>query len=858
MRRNIGSVLVSLVLTSVVFAASGDVNWFKWSQLPLLSSFDEQTEPLGAAGVFAGVHNDALIIAGGANFSKPYGQTAKQWHDDIFVLEKNSKEWLTGFKLDRPIAYGASVSTKYGIVCIGGNDANQSYNDVFLLKWDPKNKKIGKTSLPSLPLPCSHSSAAIIGDVVYVAGGQQGTSLESAMNNFWSLDLSKISDPNNLNWRHLPAFPGERRAFNITAVQHNGREYCVYVIGGRHQKSCEDANWILLSDIYQYSPLRAEWKKCADLPYPVHAVCGIDAGQSHILLFGSANKLQTDDANVAGCFNRDILAYHTITDTVIKTGQMPLSQVTTTAVKWHGNIIIPSGEICPRIRTPQIWQAELQPLKSNFGAVNFITLGIYLLGIILIGVYFASRNKTTDDFFRGGKRIPAWAAGLSIFSTLLSSITFLAIPAKVYSADWTFITVNLIVLPVVPLVLIFVVPYFRRIDVTSAYEYLEKRFNIFIRLFASLSFVLFQVGRMAIVMFLPALALSTMTSLTVPQCILIMGVMSVIYCTIGGLEAVIWTEAVQSFVLLGGALLCFLIIIMGLDNGFSEFFTIANANNKFHTINWDFSSTSFYTTAFWVMIVGGIGQTLVPYVSDQAIVQRYVSVATVKQVRNSFITNISASLIATILFFAIGTALYVFYKTNPQALDPTYQNDAIFPLFISNNLPPGIAGIVVAGVFAAAQSTISTSMNSISTVIVTDFVKRFSLLKTETAYLNLARLCTLFFGILGTVLALLFASADIKSLWESFMEVLGLFGGPMCGLFLLGMFTKRVGGTAAIIGAVSGAVTLFLVSRYTKVNLVLYAGIGIAACVVTGYLISFVIPADKKDISDLTIHANDN
>ncbi|MEN6384463.1 MAG: sodium/solute symporter [Phycisphaerales bacterium] len=854
MRRNILPALVLLVLAAFAHANKDNVNWFNWSQMPSLSAFYGQTEPLGAAGVFAGVHNDALIIAGGANFAKPYEQTVKQWHDDVFVLEKNSKQWLTGFKLDIPIAYGASVSTKYGVVCIGGNDENQSYADVFLLKWDGKEKKIIKSNLPSLPLACSHTSAAVIGDTVYIAGGQQGTNLSTAMKNFWSLDLSKIPEPNNLNWKQLPEFPGQRRAFNITAAQHNGKEYCVYVIGGRYQENADDANWIAHNDIYEFSPSKSVWKKCSDLPYPVHAVCGIDAGQSHILIFGTALKSQTDNTYSLGCFNRDVLAYHTITDTVIKAGQMPISQVTTTAVKWHGGIIIPSGEICPRIRTPQIWKAELQPLNSNFGVVNFTTLGIYLLGIIAVGVYFAGRNKTTDDFFRGGKRIPAWAAGLSIFSTLLSSITFLAIPAKVYSADWTFITVNLIMLPIVPLILVFVVPYFRRIDATSAYEYLEKRFNIFIRLFASLSFVFFQVGRMAIVMFLPALALSTMTSLTVPQCILIMGVMSVIYCTIGGLEAVVWTEAVQSFVLLGGALLCFVIIIMSLENGFSEFFRIASANNKFHAVNWDFSSTSFYTTALWVMIIGGIGQTLVPYVSDQAIVQRYVSVATVKQVRDSFITNISASLIATILFFAIGTALYVFYKTNPQTLDPTYQNDAIFPLFISNNLPTGIAGIVVAGVFAAAQSTISTSMNSISTVVVTDFVKRFSLLKTEKAYLNLARFCTLFFGILGTALALLFASADIKSLWESFMEVLGLFGGPMCGLFLLGMFTKRVGGTAAIIGAVSGAVILFLVSRYTKVNLVLYASVGIAACVLVGYLMSFVIPEKGKDLSGLTLH----
>jgi len=843
-----------------------ELNWFNWTQLVPMPTIPGQSEPIGVAGPFVGVHDGALIIAGGANFDKPYEKTQKTWHNDIWVLEKGGENWLGDFKLDRPVAYGASVSTKYGVVCIGGNDANQSYDSVFLLRWDSKNKKVEKVDMPPLPLPCSHTAAACIGDVIYVAGGQQTTSLVSAIKNFWLLDLSKVSEPNGLSWKQLPVWPGPQRAFNITAAQHNGKEYCIYVIGGRYQKTEEDANIVLLDDIYEFSPSKysaaqntgqGAWKECSRPPYPVHAVSGIDLGQSHIIIFGSALTSQSvgiDNSNGTGCFLKDILAYHTITDTYVRVGQLPLSQVTTTAVKWDGNIVIPSGEICPRIRTPQIWQAELKPNKGNFGTVNFIILGIYLLGIMLVGVYFASRNKTTDDFFRGGQRIPAWAAGLSIFSTLLSSITFIAIPAKVYSSDWTFITVNLISIPMVPFILIFIVPYFRKIDATSAYEYLEKRFNIFVRLFASLSFVLFQVGRMAIVMFLPALALSTMTSLTVYQCILIMGVMSIIYCTIGGLEAVIWTEAVQSFILLGGALLCFIIIIRGLDGGVSEFFAVANSNAKFHAIDWDFSSTSFYTTAFWVMIVGGIGQTLIPYVSDQAIVQRYVSVSSIKQVRDSFITNVSAAFVATMLFFSIGTALYVFYRTNPQNLDPNYQNDAIFPLFISNNLPIGVAGIVVAGIFAAAQSTISTSMNSISSVIVTDFVKRFSLLKTEKGYLNIARFCTFFFGCLGTALAMLFASADIKSLWESFMSVLGLFGGSMCGLFLLGIFTKRVGGISAVIGAVSGAVVLFLVSRYTKVNLVLYASVGIVACVICGYLASFVLPESKKDLTGLTVH----
>jgi Na+/proline symporter len=234
-------------------------------------------------------------------------------------------------------------------------------------------------------------------------------------------------------------------------------------------------------------------------------------------------------------------------------------------------------------------------------------------------------------------------------------------------------------------------------------------------------------------------------------------------------------------------------------------------------------------------------------------VQRYLSTKDIRSARNSILTNAIIILPASLLFFGVGTALFIFYTINPEKLVPGIQNDAIFPLFIASELPIGISGLIVAGIFAAAQSTVSTSMNSISTVVVTDFVKRFSLLKTEKGYLNLARLLTLLSGAAGTVLALFFANANITSLWEQFMSILGLFGGSMCGLFMLGIFTKRTGGIAALCGAVISAFVLYWVKTFTDVNLILYGSIGIVVCVVSGYILSFVIPEKQKDITGLTI-----
>jgi Na+/proline symporter len=258
----------------------------------------------------------------------------------------------------------------------------------------------------------------------------------------------------------------------------------------------------------------------------------------------------------------------------------------------------------------------------------------------------------------------------------------------------------------------------------------------------------------------------------------------------------------------------------------------------------------------WVVLVGGIGQNLVPYISDQGVVQRYMSVSSQRKAAQSIWTNAGLSFFATILFFGMGTALYVFYKQNPTSLDPTYQNDAVFPLFIAQQLPVGVAGIVIAGLFAAAQSTISTSMNSIATAFTTDFVERLQKGNKKQNHLNLARVLTVVFGAVGTLSALVIANSDIKSLWDIFLGILGLLGGAMCGLFILGIFTQRASGYGAFTGAIMGTLSLWIVQNYTDINFLLYAFIGISSTFGFGYLASLILPGSRTDLKGLTLHDN--
>ncbi len=298
--------------------------------------------------------------------------------------------------------------------------------------------------------------------------------------------------------------------------------------------------------------------------------------------------------------------------------------MTTIPVRWQNRIVIASGEIKPRVRTPEVW--TVQPIRSDhgFGVVNYVVLFGYLLAMVGVGIYFTNKNKSTDDYFRGGKQMPWWAAGCSIFATMLSSLTYTGIPSKAYAQDWVYAVGNMMI-PVVAVVAVFVaLPFYRRLDVTSAYEYLEKRFSRSVRLFGSASFTLFHLFRMAVVMSLTGFALAIATPLSPAQSVLLMGVLSIVYCTLGGIEAVIWTDTIQTFVLLGGALLALGLIDPGADGGLAGAMQVALDADKLRIANLHGSATSAQI-ALWVIVIGAIGQNVSSYTADQAVVQRYMT-----------------------------------------------------------------------------------------------------------------------------------------------------------------------------------------------------------------------------------------
>ena len=497
---------------------------------------------------------------------------------------------------------------------------------------------------------------------------------------------------------------------------------------------------------------------------------------------------------------------------------------------------MPSGEIRPTVRTPKVMALEIGAMDSVFGTMNWVVLGGYLLGLVWIGVWCSRRESGTDSFFLAGRRVPWWAAGLSIFSTMLSAITYLAIPARAYATNWTLFLVNMTVFAVVPLVIYRYLPVLRSHNITTVYEFLAIRFDRSIQKFGSASFILFQTGRMGIVLLLPGLALSAVTGIDLYLCIALMGVLATLYTVLGGIEAVVWTDVLQTIVLLGGAVAALIIIVGNLEGGVGQLVDVGRSANKFNWVNLEFS---LVTESLVVVLLGGFFSTaLVPYSSDQAVVQRYLTTKDVGAARQSLWLGAVMVLPATLLFLLLGTGLFVYFGAHPVALAPLEKPDQILAWFIASEMPAGLAGLVIAGVFAASMSSLDSSMHSIATTIVMDWWKPRDTETKDERWLQRARRVTLVAGAFGTLSALFLAGMEIKFLWDFFLGLIGLVGGTLAGVMAVAIFIPGAQAKHVWPGIVAGILVLIGVKFYSPMNSLLLGFFGVMTVVFVSGILS--------------------
>lgn len=487
-------------------------------------------------------------------------------------------------------------------------------------------------------------------------------------------------------------------------------------------------------------------------------------------------------------------------------------------------------------------------MSTGFHWIDYFVLVLYLAAMIGVGYYFSRKEGSTERFFVGNRNIAWWAVGVSIFATQLSAITYISIPGMAYENDWAWLVYNFGIPVVGVFVIYFFLPVFRRKQYTSIYEILEERFGPETRAYGALAYILMQVGRVAIVLYLPALALSEVTGFSVYWMILVMGVLSTAYTVMGGIEVVIWTDVIQAFVLLFGAFLALVLICLNVDDGLWGVISIGNEFGKFKMVHTDPSVSS---DLIWFILIGAFFTNLVPYASDQTVVQRYFAVKSEKEARNCLWLSVLVAVPASLLFFFLGSALFGFYHTHPDLIDSGIKFDRIFPYFIVHEMPIGIAGLLIAAIFAGSMSSLDSSLNSISTVCVTDFYQRFRAPdSSDQQRLFLARVITVISGAIATCLAIVVAQSllsnpEQKGAWNLFIAVQGLLGGVLAGIFCVGIFTKRANQVGVVTGLVLSTALLAIIKYEFGWHTQTYAAIGIVSSFLISYGFSWVTTEKK-------------
>lgn len=497
---------------------------------------------------------------------------------------------------------------------------------------------------------------------------------------------------------------------------------------------------------------------------------------------------------------------------------------------------------------------------QGFTVIDLIILIVYLAAVLVVGLLFSKKEMKGKEFFKGDGTIPWWVTSVSIFATLLSPISFLSLAGNSYGGTWILWFAQLGMLIAIPLTIKFFLPIYSKLDIDTAYHYLELRFKSKgLRVLGAVMFIIYQIGRMSIIMYLPSMVLANLTGINVNILIIVMGVIAIIYSFTGGLKSVLWTDFVQGSVLLVGVTFALIYLICGIDGGFGAIGE-AFRNGKFLSPEEPLFDWNILKNSVFIIVVGAGLNTFSSYVSSQDIVQRFTTTTDRKKLNKMMLTNGALSIFIATVFYLIGTGLYVFYQQN--ALPPAAAQDQIFASYIAFELPVGITGILLAAIYAASQSTLSTGLNSVATSWTLDIQARLAKKPmSEKAQTRLAQFISLGVGIVAIAVSMILASGEIKSAYEWFNGFMGLVLGILIGIFVLGAFTKK----ATPIGAytafgVASAVMIFikyfpsikgianpamlkLQESLKGISIWSYSLISIAICMVVGIVVSLI---DRK------------
>ena len=486
---------------------------------------------------------------------------------------------------------------------------------------------------------------------------------------------------------------------------------------------------------------------------------------------------------------------------------------------------------------------------------DVIVIVAYMAVLVGIGVRLSRRQNSTNEYFLAERSIPGWAVGMSLLATIITSVTFIAYPGAAYAGNWSLLVPGIMFVFVIATIGFVVVPFFREVVAMSAYEYFGKRFGPFVRMYSSFAFACGHFSKMSFVFYLLALSVGSITGWSITTIIVVLGLITIFYTLIGGLETVIWTDVVQGFVLWSGVAVTILLLLFSPHVHTGEMLHLIAANRKTSLGGLNFNLRQ---QTFWTMCIYGLFFYLQKYTADQTVVQRYLAAKSDRSALRGIAMGASLCLPVWTAFMFIGSLLWVFYKLTGEKLPASLtKTDQIFPHYMVTHMPPGVAGLFLAALFGAAMSMLASDLNCLGVIIVEDFYGRFRPHATDARRLRIGKLSVAVCGVLAIAGALRLSSTQGTAL-QLYYLLTAIVAGGLAGLFLLAFLVPRAGRAAAVIGIVVN----LLVTAWATLTMnggknwnlhhfnypwheLTIGAVGNTLMFVIGWLVSLVIPAEQ-------------
>ena len=787
----------------------------------------------GRQGLSGGLSGGSLIQIGGVSAD---GKTVPEAL--VLPLVGTNTSW-NRTSLPEGRAWAATAQHGNEIVVAGGLIDGVPTARVTAFLWD--GKSLAVRELPPLPSPVVGAGAAMLGEKLHVAGGMASPADNTPRRDVLVIDLA---DPKS-TWKALPPLPGAGKVLPIVTGQYDLLE----VIGGRTADG--KGGFIATSDVWLHRSKPAEgttvigWSRAADVPVAMAAGKAAPSGQAHTIVFGAdTTPIVKDPLTLNAASESPTLLFHAVTDAWVRAGAAMTFLNPSLAKHPDGSLILFGAK---GMTTPL--QVTMPRTTRSLNWADYLMILLYFVFIGYIGYHFRNQ-KSSAEYSLGNRQTPWWAAGISMFATAASAISFMAVPALAFASNLVWLFPLIVFIPVYFFQSRITYPILRRLEITSTFEYLERRFDLSLRLIASFLQIVFQTfGRSSIVLVLPSIAISATTGLDVRWSVVIMGVLTTIYTSVGGFEAVTWTLVFQGVLKALAPIAVIWICISGLPGGIGEFFATNASHHKFDfaILGWDVAFP-----LVWVMLLRVFLEQTIWQAGDQAVIQR-VFASKDDEIRKVTAMNFSCGALIGILVTAMGLAIFAYFHAHPEKFDAGSTIDQIVPLFVIQGMPHGAVGIVIAAIFASAMATVAGAMNSVATIFTVDFYERWFPKADDKANLRMMRMSSIATGVAATLIALWLTTLNLKSIMVTWNVVSSLLGGGIVGIFALGMFSTRANSGGAVCGAILSIALGLYVKFFTGIHWAFLLPILIFSAMIIGYICSFFFRTAPTDLNGLTI-----